>query len=206
MLPSLSDDRPSPPAWSPSPARRLVRHRGVYWTVALVLALVAGITVHRQASEARRLVDRLGTTVDVVRVESELAPGDPIHPVAVDVAVPAGLAPAHAVRDLGADTVAARRVAAGAVLTEFDIGAAEAPGPEEAAMAVPASISMPPTAPGRAVVLVLAGDPFAGLAARLVDARVIEVLDDRVVVAVGRADLADVAAALSAGGLAVASG
>lgn len=206
MSPTAFGDAQEPPSWSPSPIRRLLRLRRVYWTIALVLAATAAVTVHRQTADARDLVRRLGTTVEVIRTEVELAPGDPIATAVVPVAVPAGLVPDDAVTEVPDGAVAGRRVAGGALLTTLDLTDAIAPRADEATIAVGSSAATPPVAPGDAVVLVLAADPFAGVAAQNVDARVVTHVDDRVVVAVNRHDLADVAAALQLGGLTVAKG
>lgn len=206
MFPSPARESDEAPSWSPSPARRLLRRRDVYWALAAALALAAGVIAHGQTSDARAIVARLGATTQVLVADVELAPGDPLAPAATLVAVPVGLAPEGAVSSPLADGVAARRIAAGAIVTAFDLDDATAPGPDEASVAVASSVSTPPVRPGDDVTLVLAADPFVGLEGRLVDGRVVTNVDDRVVVAVARSDLADVAAALQAGGLTVAAG
>ena len=183
-----------------------MRRRDVYWCVAAVLAIAAGAIVHGQTSDARSLVARLGTTTDVLVADVDLAPGEPIEPSSSLVAVPTGLAPASALAAAPSEAVAGRRIAAGAILTALDLEGPAATRADEASIAVASATSTPPVSAGDDVTLVLAADPFVGLAGRLVDGRVVSTVDDRVVVAVERSDLPDVAAALHAGGLTVAAG
>ena len=206
MFSTPSDDVPERSSWSPSPLKRLLRRRGVYWTIAAALAITAGVVVHRQTAEARRLVDRLGTTTQVLVSDTDITPGEPIAPFTTTMSFPVGLVPASAVGDLPEQASAGRRVPAGAVVTTLDLADPAGPGASEAAVAVGSSTSTPPLAPGDPAVLVVAADPFIGLDSRLIDARVLSTTDDRLVVAVDIADLADVAAALQTGGITVAAG
>lgn len=178
----------------------------MYWTIALVLAVTAGVTVHRQGADARQLVDRLGSTTQVLISEAELAPGDPIAPLTRVAAMPVGLAPASALGELPVDAAAGRRIPAGAVLTALDLAQPTEAAAGEAAIAVASTQATPPLAPGDAAVLVVAADPFVGLEARMIDARVVSIVDERLVVAVDVDDLTDIAAAVRAGGITVAAG
>ena len=204
MFPSASDE--SANAWSPSPLKRLVRHRGVYWTIAATLAVTAGLTVHRQGADARQLADRLGTTTEVVVADAELAPGEPIAPFTTTRSFPVGLVPPSAILEIPDHASAGRRVPAGAVVTTFDLADPAGPGADEAVIAVGSTAATPPLAPNDPVVLVVAADPFVGLDSRLIDARVVSITEERIVVAVDLDDLADVATALRAGGITVAAG
>lgn len=206
MFPSAFDEAPEPSSWSPSPLKRLLRHRGVYWTIAATLALAAGVAVHRHDTEARQVVERLGATTEVLVADIELAPGDPIAPLTSVIAAPVGLVPGSALGAVPDEATAGRRIPAGAVVTTMDLADPAEPGPDEATIAVAATGSTPPLTPGDGALLVVAADPFLGLEGRLVDARVISVVDERLVVAVGIGDLDDVAAALRAGGITVAAG
>ena len=202
----LEEERERPSSWSPSPLRRLARRRGVYWTVAATLAVAAGVAVHQQGQAARQVVDRLGTTTDVLVSSSDLVPGDPIAPLTAIAAVPTGLAPAAAVAEVPAGSVAGRHVAAGAMITALDVADPTQPAADEATIAVASSTSTPPLDPGDRARLVIAADPFLGLEPRIIDATVVAVDDERLIVAVAADDLADVAAALQAGGITVAAG
>lgn len=206
MFTSAIDDTTAPGSWSPSPLRRLLRQRAVYWSIALVLAVTAGLAVHREGAEARRVIERLGATTEVLVSDTDLAPGDPIAPLTTTVSFPVGLVPTNAVRVATDDATAGRRIAAGAVVTTLDLADPNGPGDAEAALAVASIASTPPLAPGDHAVLVVAADPFLGIEARMVDARVVSTSEERVIVAVATADLADVAAALQVGGVTVAAG
>ncbi len=194
-----------PPGWSPSPLRRLVRHRGAYWTISLVLAGLAALGVHGVTADARKTLDRLGPTSVVLVAHGPIEPGDVLADATIEREVPVGLLPEGALDRLPPEAVAARTIPAGAVLTGHDVSTEAGPSSTEAAIAVPLSSSTPPTAPGARVVLILAGDAFAGIDPRLVDGRVLHLGDDRITVAVARADLADTAAALRLGLLTLAA-
>ena len=93
------------------------------------------------ASDARSLVARLGTTTDVLVADVDLAPGEPIEPSSSLVAVPTGLAPASALAAAPVEAVAGRRIAAGAIVTSFDLEGPTATRADEASIAVASATS-----------------------------------------------------------------
>ena len=106
---------PDPPRWSPSPLRRLLRHRGAYWTIAAALAGLAALGVAGLTADARRTLDELGRTGPAVVMEETVEPGDTLAGATTERQVPLGLLPDGALDQVPPDAVAARTIPAGTI-------------------------------------------------------------------------------------------
>jgi hypothetical protein len=120
----------------------LARRRWLYRS--LVLALVGcslwAVTALTASIEAER--EQWGDTVAVVIATAEIGPGTRLQALVATVEHPRALVPDRALSPdaVDADTVARRRVAAGAVVSDLDVAASSAPqallAPEQAAVAI----------------------------------------------------------------------
>lgn len=188
------------PVWAPSLARRLARDPKTYWVLALALALLTAVTVHQVTSNARAAQSRYGETVDVLVARQTLAPGSDLEQGASLVPVPVGLVPETALMDLEDAAIATTIIPNGAIVTAGMVaGDAKQLVAGRVAVAVPLMPTTPPLSAAQNVLLVVNSDPFSGLQPQLIDAVVVEVTDDRVVVSLAPGDLLDAAAALSDG-------
>jgi len=193
---------PGPQHWEPSLWRRLLRRRAVVWGVAGVLALTSGAIVAGTTADAARLRDSFGTTSDVLVVSRTVTAGAELAGAVDRRTLPLAAIPDDAVEDLddlGVSTTAAGPISAGAVLTVQDLSGRGGLGPGEAAVAIPRDATVPTAAPGSAVWVVVAADPYTGIESGLVAGRILSTADDRVTVVVPVADLTRVSAAIGAG-------
>jgi len=198
---SISGADPGSPVseWEPSPLRRLFRRPIVSWTIAGALALVAGAIVADTTADAARLRDGYGTARAVLVTDDAVTAGSRLAPVVVRRSLPLAVVPDDAVDDIDPTATASGPISAGAVLTRQDVAGAGGLRADEAAIAVPVGPTVPTTAPGTAVWVVIAADPFAAVDAALVPGRVLTTTDEAVTVVVAVTDLTTVGAATGAG-------
>lgn len=195
-----------PPTWSAALLVRLLRRPAVYWSAVGVLALLSLVVIHRFTADARALRSAYGATTEVLVTTGPVEAGDRLAERSSVRQVPVGLVPDGALDSIGPEERSAATLTAGSVVTAAAVAPAAALGPDDAALAIPRGPTTPPAGPGQAVLVVVNADPLAGLEHRLVEARVVEADDERLVVAIGRGDLAVTSAALQAGDVVVALG
>jgi hypothetical protein len=161
----------------------LARRPAIYWLAVAALATLTALTVHAEQAAIGTARDRWGATRAVLVAAQQLEPGDEL--VADLVERPLAVVPDGALGALTPGTTMRQRVAAGSVVTRFDV--AVRPGP--AALAEPGTVVVAMSDP-------LARDVAVGLAVQVVadgvvladDAVVSAVVDDVVFVAVSRRD------------------
>lgn len=193
----------------PAPARLpILRRPPTRVLVALFLAALTGLLVHRLTATASATVDRWGSTVEVWVAAVDLPVGHIVEPDdVVRHARPAAFVPAGAVIEDPTGRMLRHRVDAREILTDWRVGDGDALGvaglvPDGwRAVAVPVHHAVLPVEPGQRVDVVAAGDPGdeRGSLGTVVaaGARVVHVAEDgTVTVAVPADRVTRVAAAL----------
>lgn len=104
----------------------LARHPSLYWLAIAVCAVAAALPVHRAGRDAAEARSRWGTVVDAVVASAAIERGQPL--VALLQPVPVAMLPDGALTEMpAAGAVAARRIAANAIVTEVDLAASATP-------------------------------------------------------------------------------
>ena len=198
--------RPSadPASWAPSPPTRLLRNPRVYWLAAALLAAITLTTVHRLTSSAQSLRDAYGETTEVFMADAEMATGELVADHARLTSVPLALVPDRAITSIDSADRAAAPISRGTMLTSHDIVAEPSLTAELAALALPIGESTPPLTPGQEVLVVVHADAFTGTLAQTLPAHVHRTGDVQVLLAVRRADLATISAAIAGNGVTIA--
>ncbi len=194
----------STPTWSAALLTRLLRRPAVYWSAVAALALTSVLVVNRYTADARTLRSAYGATTEVLVTTEPVQPGDLLAERSTRRDVPVGLVPDAVLENVGPDDRAMGPLTTGSILTAAAVSTAAGIGPDDAGVAMPVGPTTPPLAPGQQVLVVINADPLAGTDVHLVDGRVVEVTEERVVVAIARRDLAVTSAALGAGNVVVA--
>ncbi len=195
----------------PAPSRfPVLRPPPLRLVAAVALAVVVALVVHRTTAQAAAVTARLGQTTIVAVVQRPLAAGTEIGAGDVTLAPrPVAQVPAGAVVDDPVGQTLRADVVAGEVLVSARLASRGREGPVALippgwrAVAIPVLDAPAPVRPGTAVDVVASFDPT--LVERdpsvvvAADAVVVDVADDAVTVAVPRAELTDVAFALTNG-------
>jgi hypothetical protein len=172
----------------------LARRPWIYWVLVGAVAVLVGFSVHDRLGAIERERDRWGATRTVLVADGPLEPGDVAATRRVEL--PVAALPDQALSDLTSGSRMRQRAADGEVLTSFDV--ATRPGPASGADS------------GEVVVAVadpLARNVVVGAAVQIAadglllaeSGRIVQVVDDVVLVAVDERDGPVVAAAAHAG-------
>ncbi|MFM7045079.1 MAG: hypothetical protein ACKOYG_05945 [Ilumatobacteraceae bacterium] len=104
----------------------LARHPSLYWLAIGLCAFAAATSVHRAGREAATARDRWGAVVDVVVADTGIERGQSLD--ASVQPMPLAMVPDGALTELpAAGTVAARGIAARAIVTALDLAASATP-------------------------------------------------------------------------------
>jgi len=152
----------------------LARHPSLYWLAIAVCALTAAVSVHRAGRDAAETRLRWGTLVDAVVADAPIERGQSLTVSLRQV--PVAMLPDGALSEMpDTDTVAARPIAANAIVTDVDLASSAIPG-EWVTISI-AAVS-PPLVAGDQVAVIAGGALLCdGIAAGAV-------VDDRVDIAV----------------------
>ena len=104
----------------------LARHPSLYWLAIGLCAVAAATSVHRAGRDAAMARDRWGAVVDVVVADTGIERGQSL--AASMEAIPLAMVPDGALTEMpAAGTVAARAIAARAIVTALDLAASATP-------------------------------------------------------------------------------
>jgi hypothetical protein len=175
---------------------RLARHPGIARTLAVALALVAGLGVRGAHESARRAEAAWGRGVEVLVATRPIAPGEPLAAAVEIRRAPRPVVPATAIARVEPDAVARHHLAAGEVVVGSDVATGGALGVAPAGWRGVAIATAPSARPD-----LLVGDLVGVVAgsSAVTDGVVIAVDEARVVVAVPAEMAAPVAGAALAG-------
>jgi hypothetical protein len=172
----------------------LARHPLVYWAAVLLVAALAGATVHTRLSALDAERDRWAATTTVWVATRDHAAGD--RPDVRHATLPLAAVPPSAVGSLRPDTRLRQRLAEGEVVVEADL--VELDGP--AARADPRSVVVGLTDPlSRNVQIGLRVQVVADGIVLAHEATVVDVVDDIVFVATGAREAPAIASAARSG-------
>jgi hypothetical protein len=158
----------------------LARRPWIRWLVVVSTAVGAWITIDGAKASLDRRIDVWGTPIDVVVAVTDVAAGTPLETATERRTYPAALVPATARRTIGDGDLASRTVAAGAIITDVDVAGATRDELVPAGWVVVTIREAVPSGVRRGDVVVVAADGLA----LTDDARVVEVVDDLVTLAV----------------------
>jgi len=207
-----------PPARRPRPLLVMRRHPSLWWAVAAVLAVAAGLLASSAVNRAEEARRAWGAAVTVVVATRDLQAGDPLDGGAVALERrPRAAVPASALTALPEDRVAGAAIVAGEVLVAERLAGEDLDGAAALlplgtrAMAIPADPALtPPIEVGDRVDLIVtlagAAEPSGGPPGftLVADALVVAVEEAAVTVAVPRDDTSRVAVALGSGAVSLA--
>jgi hypothetical protein len=172
----------------------LARRPWIYWVVVALLAAGAAAVAHGEMSSIAAERDRWGTTRSVLVASGLLEPGDPLTAELVEL--PTAAIALGALTEQPVDAVARQRVAPGEVITDLDV----ASGPGPAALAESGTVVVALSDPlARNVRVNLPVQVVADGLVLADSARVADIVDDVIFVAVARHDGPAVAAAAQQG-------
>jgi hypothetical protein len=107
-------------------ARRLLaRHPSIYWVMCAGLAGASGLIVHAQLAALDDARHAWGTTRTVLVATVDLQPGDALHARAT--ALPSAMVPASAIAEAASTATARHRIAVGEVIVADDLVSAGGP-------------------------------------------------------------------------------
>lgn len=198
VRPSSVPERLIRAVWAPSLIRRLLRHRLVWATAAVMVALVTSMALSARARAVEAARAGWGTTTTVVIVDAPVAVGEPLEGHVSEHEIPVAMVPDGAVATVPATGRAKVALFPGEILMQQRVASTRSSGIPDAtvALTMPVLTQVPLLGIGDLVDIWVI-DPATGTTSRAASAVVVLAFtDDEVTVAVpeAEADVATVAA------------